>query len=50
MTIGSKVHNGSHVSISAHEGIQVKPEDLDVMKPLDFEFAPVVIEDHVLIC
>ena len=48
--IGSNVHIGSHVSISAHEGRQVKPEDLDVMKPLDFDFAPVVIEDHVLVC
>jgi acetyltransferase-like isoleucine patch superfamily enzyme len=50
ITIGSNVHIGSHVSISAHEGMQIKPEDLDIMKPLDFEFAPVVIEDHVLIC
>ena len=48
--IGSNVHIGSHVSISAHEGRQVKPDDLDVMKPLDFDFAPVVIEDHVLVC
>jgi acetyltransferase-like isoleucine patch superfamily enzyme len=50
ITIGSNVHLGSHVSISAHEGLQVKPTELDVMKPLDFEFAPVVIEDHVLVC
>jgi acetyltransferase-like isoleucine patch superfamily enzyme len=50
ITIGSDVHLGSHVSISAHEGRQVKPDDLDVMKPLDFDFAPVVIEDHVLVC
>jgi acetyltransferase-like isoleucine patch superfamily enzyme len=50
ITIGNNVHLGSHVSISAHEGKQVRPEDLDVMKPLDFNFAPVVIEDHVLVC
>src|SRR5450755_511205 len=50
ITIGNNVHLGSHVSISAHEGRQVKPDDLDVWKPLDFEFAPVVIEDHVLVC
>jgi acetyltransferase-like isoleucine patch superfamily enzyme len=50
ITIGSNVHIGSHVSISAHEGVQIKPENLDIWKPLDFEFAPVVIEDHVLIC
>jgi acetyltransferase-like isoleucine patch superfamily enzyme len=50
ITIGNNVHLGSHVSISAHEGRQVKPDDVDVWKPLDFEFAPVVIEDHVLVC
>ncbi len=50
ITLGNNVHLGSHVSITAHESLVVKPEDVDVWKPLEFEFAPVVIEDHVLVC
>lgn len=50
ITIGNNVHIGAHVSITAHEAKQVQPDSLDVNKPLDMEFDPVVIEDHVLLC
>lgn len=50
ITIGNNVHIGAHVSITAHEAIQVDPLRTEVMGPLDFEFAPVTIEDHVLVC
>ena len=50
ITIGDNVHIGAHVSITAHEAEHVRPEQLDVWKPLDFYFEPVVIEDHTLVC
>ncbi|GAC1410496.1 MAG: hypothetical protein NVSMB64_19650 [Candidatus Velthaea sp.] len=50
ITLGNNVHIGAHVSITAHEAKQIRPDDLDVNKPLDMEFDPVVIEDHALIC
>ena len=50
ITIGNNVHIGAHVSITAHEAEHVKPDDVDVWKPLDFYFEPVVIEDHSLVC
>jgi acetyltransferase-like isoleucine patch superfamily enzyme len=50
ITIGDNVHIGAHVSITAHEARQITPESLDTWKPLDFDFAPVVIEDHTLVC
>lgn len=50
ITIGDNVHIGAHVSITAHEACQIDPDRADVFAPLTFEFAPVVIEDHVLIC
>ena len=50
ITIGDNVHIGAHVSITAHEARQIAPESLDTWKPLDFDFAPVVIEDHTLVC
>jgi acetyltransferase-like isoleucine patch superfamily enzyme len=50
ITIGDNVHIGAHVSITAHEARQIEPDSLDVWKPLDFDFAPVVIEDHTLVC
>lgn len=50
ITIGNNVHIGAHVSITAHEALHVKPDDVDVWKPLDFYFEPVVIDDHTLIC
>ncbi len=50
ITIGSNVHIGAHVSITAHEARQVDPARTEVFEPLDFDFAPVVIEDHVLVC
>jgi len=50
ITIGNDVHIGAHVSITAHEAKQIDPRNLNVFKPLEMEFAPVVIEDHVLVC
>ena len=50
ITIGNNVHIGAHVSITAHEAEHVKPDDVDVWKPLDFYFEPVVIDDHTLVC
>lgn len=50
VSIGSNVHIGAHVSITAHEARQVDPDRTEVLAPLDFEFAPVTIDDHVLIC
>jgi acetyltransferase-like isoleucine patch superfamily enzyme len=50
ITIGSNVHIGAHVSITAHEAQQIDPMREERFGPLDFDFAPVVIEDHVLIC
>ncbi|MBC5824402.1 MAG: acyltransferase [Candidatus Eremiobacteraeota bacterium] len=50
ITMGNDVHIGAHVSITAHEAKQIRPENVDVFKPLDMEFAPVIIEDHVLVC
>jgi acetyltransferase-like isoleucine patch superfamily enzyme len=50
ITIGNNVHIGAHVSITAHEAEHIKPDDVDVWKPLDFFFEPVVIEDHTLVC
>ena len=50
ITIGNNVHIGAHVSITAHEAEHIKPDDVDVWKPLDFFFDPVVIEDHTLVC
>jgi acetyltransferase-like isoleucine patch superfamily enzyme len=50
ITIGNNVHIGAHVSITAHEARQIDPDSTDLWKPLDFDFAPVVIEDHTLVC
>lgn len=50
ITIGSNVHIGANVNITAHEARQVDPNRTDAMADLEFDFAPVVIEDHVLIC
>lgn len=50
ITIGNNVHIGAHVSITAHEAEQIRPDQTEVWKPLDFYFAPVVIEDHSLVC
>ncbi len=50
ITIGNNVHIGAHVCITAHESRQVDPARTEVFEPLEFDFAPVVIEDHVLIC
>lgn len=50
VTIGSNVHIGAHVNITAHEALHIDPDRTEVFAPLEFEFAPVVIEDHVLIC
>jgi acetyltransferase-like isoleucine patch superfamily enzyme len=50
ITIGDNVHIGAHVSITAHEARHISPDRQEVFAPLDFDFAPVVIEDHVLIC
>jgi UDP-2-acetamido-3-amino-2,3-dideoxy-glucuronate N-acetyltransferase len=50
VTIGNNVHVGAHVSITAHEARQIDPARNDVFAPLHFDFAPVVIEDHVLVC
>jgi len=50
ITIGNNVHIGAHVSITAHEARHIDPDRDEVFGPLDFDFAPVVIEDHVLIC
>jgi acetyltransferase-like isoleucine patch superfamily enzyme len=50
ITIGNNVHIGAHVSITAHEALHVTPDQVDIWKPLDFYFDPVVIEDHTLIC
>lgn len=50
ITIGNNVHIGAHVSITAHEALHMSPDREAVFEPLEFEFAPVVIEDHVLVC
>ncbi len=50
ITIGNNVHIGAHVSITAHEARHIAPEREEVFEPLEFDFAPVTIEDHVLIC
>ncbi len=50
ITLGNNVHIGAHVNITAHEAKQIQPDNLDVFMPLEMEFAPVVIEDHVLVC
>jgi len=48
--MGDNVHIGSHVNITAHEALHIEPDISDPMLPLAFKFAPVVIEDHVIIC
>jgi len=48
--IGSNVHIGSHVCITAHEARQVSPQVSDPFAPLEFDVASVTIESHVLIC
>ncbi|MDP9024913.1 MAG: acyltransferase [Candidatus Eremiobacteraeota bacterium] len=48
--IGNNVHIGAHVSITAHEARQMDADRIASMEPLEFDFEPVVIEDHVLIC
>jgi acetyltransferase-like isoleucine patch superfamily enzyme len=50
VTIGSDVHLGCHVHITSMEGEQVPASNFDVNKPLEIARAPVVIENHVLIC
>lgn len=50
VTIGNNVHLGVHVSVTAHEARQVDPARTQALGPLQFNFAPVVIEDHVLVC
>ena len=50
ITMGDNVHLGAHVSITAHEARHIRANDIDPLKPLEMEFASVVIEDHVLIC
>jgi acetyltransferase-like isoleucine patch superfamily enzyme len=47
--MGDNVHIGSHVNITAHEAVHIDPEVTDPMLPLNFKFAPVIIEDHVII-
>ncbi|HEV7179781.1 MAG TPA: hypothetical protein VGN11_07915 [Candidatus Baltobacteraceae bacterium] len=44
------VHIGAHVCITAHGARHISPDREDIFESLDFEFAPVVVEDHVLIC
>lgn len=46
--IGNNVHIGAHVSITAHEALQVPAGRGE--GPLDFEYAPVIIEDCTLVC
>jgi len=46
---GDNVHLGSHVVISAHTSIQVPPWENDPDTKLQTQFAPVVVESHVLI-
>jgi acetyltransferase-like isoleucine patch superfamily enzyme len=50
ITIGDNVHIGAHVSITAHEARQVEPDRTGIFEPLEFDYAPVTIESHVLIC
>jgi acetyltransferase-like isoleucine patch superfamily enzyme len=50
ISIGNNVHIGAHVAITAHESLHIDPAREEVFAPLDFEYAPVVIEDHVLVC
>lgn len=50
ITIGSNVHIGAHVAITAHEARQVRPDRIETMGPLEFDFGEVIIEDHVLVC
>ena len=50
ITIGNNVHIGAHVAITAHESRQIEASRTEVFGPLTFDFDPVVIEDHVLIC
>lgn len=46
--IGDNVHIGAHVSITAHEALQVPAARNG--GPLDFEYAPVIIEHNSLVC
>jgi acetyltransferase-like isoleucine patch superfamily enzyme len=48
--LGDDVHVGAHVHITAHEARHRPPGHADPFLPLDFEYEPVVIEDHVIIC
>jgi acetyltransferase-like isoleucine patch superfamily enzyme len=50
ITIGNNVHIGAHVSMTAHEALQMTPDREYPNGQLDFDYAPIVIEDHVLIC
>lgn len=50
ITIGDNVHIGAGVNITAHEAHHIDPRITDPLRPLDFDFESVVIEDHVIIC
>ncbi|HTX03359.1 MAG TPA: acyltransferase [Candidatus Acidoferrales bacterium] len=50
ITIGDNVHIGANVSITAHEAHHIDPRVTDPRLPLKFDFEPVVIEDHVIVC
>lgn len=48
--MGNDVHIGAHVHMTAHEALHRPPDHNDPLKPLDFEYGSIVIEDHVIIC
>lgn len=50
ITIGDNVHIGASVNITAHEAHHIDPRITDPLRPLEFDFQSVVIEDHVIIC
>jgi len=46
---GDNVHLGVHVTILSHTANQIAPEETDPDSELTIRFAPVLIEDHVVI-
>jgi acetyltransferase-like isoleucine patch superfamily enzyme len=50
VTIGSNVHIGDHSTITSQTAKHIKPDENDVWKTLEMDFAEIVIGDHVIIC
>jgi acetyltransferase-like isoleucine patch superfamily enzyme len=49
VTIGANVHIGDHSTITSHTAKHIKPDQTDIWKPLEMDFAEIVIGDHVIL-